>query len=50
MTVVDAHLHLFESISEQYPRDVFDGLTPPERRAPMDEYFGYMERREWTRR
>ena len=44
MTVVDAHLHLFESLSEQYPRDVFPGLTPPERRAPMDEYFGYMER------
>lgn len=44
MTVVDAHLHLFESVSEQYPRDVFPGLTPPERRAPMDEYFGYMER------
>ena len=44
MTVVDAHLHLFESISEQYPRDVFPGLTPPERRAPMDEYFGHMER------
>ncbi|MCQ3803690.1 MAG: amidohydrolase family protein [Acidimicrobiia bacterium] len=44
MTVVDAHLHLFESISEQFPRDVFPGLTPPERRAPMDEYFGYMER------
>lgn len=43
MTVVDAHLHLFESISEQFPRDVFPGLTPPERRAPMDEYFGYME-------
>jgi predicted TIM-barrel fold metal-dependent hydrolase len=44
MTVVDAHLHLFESVSEQYPRDVFPGLTPPERRAPMDEYLGYMER------
>ena len=44
MTVVDAHLHLFESVSEQYPRDVFPGLTPPERRAPMEEYFGYMER------
>lgn len=44
MTVVDAHLHLFESVSERYPRDVFPGLTPPERRAPMDEYFGYMER------
>ena len=43
MTVVDAHLHLFESISEQYPRDVFPGLTPPERRAPMDEYFDYMD-------
>lgn len=44
MTVVDAHLHLFESVSEQFPRDVFPGLTPPERRAPMDEYFGYMDR------
>ncbi len=44
MTVVDSHLHLFESVSEQFPRDVFPGLTPPERRAPMDEYFGYMER------
>ena len=44
MTVVDAHLHLFESVSEQYPRDVFPGLTPPQRRAPMDEYFGYMDR------
>ena len=44
MTVVDAHLHLFESVSEQYPRDVFPGLTPPERRASMEEYFGYMER------
>ncbi len=44
MPVIDAHLHLFESQSEQYPRDVFPGLTPPERRAPMEEYFGYMER------
>ena len=44
MPVIDAHLHLFESQSERYPRDVFPGLTPPERRAPMEEYFGYMER------
>ncbi len=31
MDVVDAHLHLFKALSDEYPRAVFDGMVPPER-------------------
>ena len=31
MDVVDAHLHLFKALSDDYPRAVYEGMTPPER-------------------
>ena len=31
MDVVDAHLHLFKALSDDYPRAIFEGMTPPER-------------------
>lgn len=44
MPVVDAHLHLFRARSETYPRDVIDGMTPPEREEPAEEFLAAMER------
>lgn len=41
--IVDAHLHLFERQSEQYPRGVHP-LYPPELRAPLDEFVEVMDR------
>ena len=31
MDVVDAHLHLFKALSDDYPRAIFDIMAPPER-------------------
>lgn len=44
MPTVDAHLHLFEAVSEQFPRDVFESLTPPDRSAPAEALLADMER------
>lgn len=44
MPVVDAHLHLFRAQSEAYPRDVIEGMTPPERDEPAEEFLFYMNR------
>lgn len=43
MDVVDAHLHLFKAKSEEYPRDVFEGMTPPDREEPVAEFLEAMD-------
>jgi predicted TIM-barrel fold metal-dependent hydrolase len=41
--VVDGHLHLFKPQSDEYPRDIFEGMTPPEREAPAEDFLAAME-------
>lgn len=36
MDTVDAHLHLFRAKSNEYPRPIFEGMTPPERDEPAE--------------
>jgi len=43
MAVVDAHLHLFKPASEQYPRDVFEEMTPVEREESAEEFLAAMD-------
>ncbi|MCH8986151.1 MAG: amidohydrolase [Acidobacteria bacterium] len=43
MDVVDAHLHLFKSVSDEYPRDVFEGMTPPEREERVEDFLEAMD-------
>ena len=43
MAVVDAHLHLFKPVSEDYPRDVFEGMTPVDRDEPAGEFLEAMD-------
>ncbi len=43
MDVVDAHLHLFKAISDEYPRDVFEGMTPPEREELAERFLAAMD-------
>jgi predicted TIM-barrel fold metal-dependent hydrolase len=43
MDVVDAHLHLFKAISDGYPRDIFEGMTPPEREELAEEFVAAMD-------
>jgi predicted TIM-barrel fold metal-dependent hydrolase len=43
MDVVDAHLHLFKAISNEYPRDIFEGMTPPEREELAEEFVRAMD-------
>lgn len=43
MAVVDAHLHLFKAKSDRYPRDVFEGMTPPEREEPAEKFIDAMD-------
>ena len=43
MTTVDAHLHVFEAVSDRFPRDVFEPLTPPQRSAPVEGLLEVME-------
>jgi predicted TIM-barrel fold metal-dependent hydrolase len=43
MDVVDAHLHLFMAMSEDYPREVFEAMTPPEREETVEEYLAAMD-------
>lgn len=40
--IVDAHMHLFTHLSDEYPRGVHD-LYPPERTAEVEEYVQYAE-------
>lgn len=44
MPTIDAHLHVFEAVSDEFPRDVFEPLTPPERSAPAEDLLVEMER------
>jgi L-fuconolactonase len=43
MPTIDAHLHVFEAVSEEFPRDVFEPLTPAERSAPAEALLVEME-------
>lgn len=36
MDTVDAHLHLFRALSDEYPRAVYEGMTPPGRDEPAE--------------
>ena len=44
MPTIDAHLHVFEAVSDEFPRDVFEPLTPPDRSAPAEALLAHMER------
>ena len=39
---IDGHLHLFEAVSESYPRDVHP-LFPPELSSPVEKYITVMD-------
>ena len=43
MDTVDAHLHLFKALSDEYPRAIFEGMTPPEREEPAELLLEAME-------
>ena len=43
MDVVDGHLHLFKALTNEYPREIFEGMTPPEREEPVEDFLGVMD-------
>ena len=43
MDTVDAHLHLFKALSDEYPRAIFEGMTPPDRDEPAEVLLGAMD-------
>jgi predicted TIM-barrel fold metal-dependent hydrolase len=43
LPTIDAHLHVFEAVSDRFPRDVFEPLTPAERSAPAEALLEEME-------
>ena len=43
MDVVDAHLHLFKALSDDYPRAIFEGMTPPERSETAERLLAAMD-------
>ncbi len=43
MDVVDAHLHLFRSLSDDCPRAIFEGMTPPERSELAERLLAAMD-------
>ena len=43
MDVVDAHLHLFKALSDDYPRAIFEGMTPPEREESAERLLEAMD-------
>lgn len=43
MAVVDAHLHLFKSVSDEYPRDVLEPMTPADREESAETYLEVMD-------
>ena len=43
MDVVDAHLHLFKALSDDYPRAIFEGMTPPERSETAERLLEAMD-------
>jgi L-fuconolactonase len=44
MDAVDAHLHLFRALSDEYPRAIFEGMTPPERDEPAELLLDAMDK------
>ena len=42
MEVVDAHLHLFKAVSEDYPRTVYPGMADAEMEVLAEELLGVM--------
>lgn len=42
MDVVDAHLHLFKTATNDYPREIFEGMTPSDREAPVEVFLAAM--------
>lgn len=43
MDTIDGHLHLFKALSDGYPRDIFEGMTPPDREEPAERLLAAME-------
>ena len=43
MDVVDAHLHLFKALSDDYPRAIFEGMAPPERSETAERLLEAMD-------
>lgn len=43
METVDAHLHLFKPLTDDYPRAIFEGMTPPERDEPAERLLSAMD-------
>lgn len=43
MAVVDAHMHLFKAMSDAYPRDVFEPMTPGDREESAAKYLTIMD-------
>jgi len=43
MDVVDGHLHLFKALSDDYPRAVFEGMTPPDREESAERLLEAMD-------
>lgn len=41
--IIDAHLHLFRAVSDDYPRGVYEVMAPPEREEPAERLLEYME-------
>jgi len=41
--VVDGHLHLFKGVTDEYPRDVFEGMTPPDRKELVEDFLTAMD-------
>lgn len=42
MVTIDAHLHLFKALSEDYPRAIYEGMTPPEREESAERLLEVM--------
>jgi len=40
---VDAHLHLFKALSDEYPRAIFEEMTPPEREETAERLLEAMD-------
>ncbi len=43
MNVVDGHLHLFKGVTDSYPREVFEGMTPPDREELVEDFLKVMD-------
>lgn len=44
MAVIDAHMHLFKAVSDDYPRDVFEPMTPADREEDAEAYLELMDK------